>query len=431
MPSRSSSAAVDPGRRAGIGQEHDRRLEALGAVHRHDANLVAAVLHVALHLALGLAQVGEKAGAARAGSLRRRRAPDRGTRRSGRPLRARGGPACARARRRDREWPRRIRRAAHSRRARASASAFSAAVLKRAFASAASSSAYHSVPLRPSAISRRSSSSNPKSGLFSTVAERQIVLGQREEIAERRSDPAPRSAPSSATGRRRRRGCRAPSGPQPWAPRTGAACARGSGCRPARMGRASDASCSPDAIQPLIVSAMRSASRVPRRSRRSSRQAATRHPPARRHRASRSATSRSARRARVRWAAWRISAAVCGQARRARRHRRTRDRLRRKMGATRAERQHRAGRCRQGRVAPLRSVGEAAGPSARTCAAQRPGRNRSTASRRRRQKACGAPRAAPVPEKNSSASASMTSHCSGLVSCASSTRMWSSPPSSL
>ena len=38
---------------------------------------------------------------------------------------------------------------------------------------------------------------------------------------------------------------------------------------------------------------------------------------------------------------------------------------------------------------------------------------------------------APSPAKNSSASACTTSHCSGLVSCASSIRMWSSPPSSL
>ena len=38
---------------------------------------------------------------------------------------------------------------------------------------------------------------------------------------------------------------------------------------------------------------------------------------------------------------------------------------------------------------------------------------------------------APWPAKNSSASAATTPHCSGLVSCASSIRMWSMPPSSL
>ena len=37
---------------------------------------------------------------------------------------------------------------------------------------------------------------------------------------------------------------------------------------------------------------------------------------------------------------------------------------------------------------------------------------------------------APAPAKNSSDSASITCHCAGLVSCASSTRMWSRPPSS-
>ena len=37
---------------------------------------------------------------------------------------------------------------------------------------------------------------------------------------------------------------------------------------------------------------------------------------------------------------------------------------------------------------------------------------------------------APSPAKNSAESASITRHCAGLVSCASSTRMWSRPPSS-
>ena len=54
--------------RAGIGKEDDRRLEPLGAVHGHHPHLVAAMLHVALHLGVGLAQVGEEAG------QRRRRA---------------------------------------------------------------------------------------------------------------------------------------------------------------------------------------------------------------------------------------------------------------------------------------------------------------------------------------------------------------------
>ena len=41
---------------AGVRQEHDRRLEALGAMHRHDADLVALLLHVALDLDVGRAQ---------------------------------------------------------------------------------------------------------------------------------------------------------------------------------------------------------------------------------------------------------------------------------------------------------------------------------------------------------------------------------------
>ena len=68
---------------------------------------------------------------------------------------------------------------------------------------------------------------------------------------------------------------------------------------------------------------------------------------------------------------------------------------------------------------------------ARTTPARRPGRRRSTASRRRRRRACGPSSLAPSPAKNSSASARITCHWRGLVSCASSTRMWSRPRSSL
>ena len=59
---------------------------------------------------------------------------------------------------------------------------------------------------------------------------------------------------------------------------------------------------------------------------------------------------------------------------------------------------------------------------------RRPGRNRSTAFRRRRQIACAQrPSRALAPEKNSAARCLTTCHCSGLVSCASSTRIWSMP----
>ena len=56
---------------------------------------------------------------------------------------------------------------------------------------------------------------------------------------------------------------------------------------------------------------------------------------------------------------------------------------------------------------------------------------RSTASGRRPRRSCERRSWAPSPAKNSAASAATISHCSGLVSCASSIRMWSSPPSSL
>ena len=62
---------------------------------------------------------------------------------------------------------------------------------------------------------------------------------------------------------------------------------------------------------------------------------------------------------------------------------------------------------------------------------RRPGSCRSTASRRRPRTGCGFCSLAPSPAKNSSARRSMIDHCSGLVSCASSTRMWSMPPSIL
>ena len=47
--------ALGPRPHAGIRQEHDRRLQALGAMHRHDADLVALLLHVALDLDVGRA----------------------------------------------------------------------------------------------------------------------------------------------------------------------------------------------------------------------------------------------------------------------------------------------------------------------------------------------------------------------------------------
>ena len=97
-----------------------------------------------------------------------------------------------------------------------------------------------------------------------------------------------------------------------------------------------------------------------------------------------------------------------------------------------AERNDRSsGMARQRLPARCRRAGRRRAPSRRTCAARRPGSCRSTASRRRRRTACASPRAGRSPEKNSCARASMICHCSGLVSCASSTRMWSRPPSSL
>ena len=48
-------------RRGGVDQEHDGRLQPLGAVHRHDADFVARDFHVALHFGVGGAQPRHKA----------------------------------------------------------------------------------------------------------------------------------------------------------------------------------------------------------------------------------------------------------------------------------------------------------------------------------------------------------------------------------
>ncbi len=55
------SRPMRPNVHAGVGQEHDRRLQALGAMHRHDADLVAVLLHVALDLDVAAAQLIDEA----------------------------------------------------------------------------------------------------------------------------------------------------------------------------------------------------------------------------------------------------------------------------------------------------------------------------------------------------------------------------------
>ena len=60
----------------------------------------------------------------------------------------------------------------------------------------------------------------------------------------------------------------------------------------------------------------------------------------------------------------------------------------------------------------------------RTGAARRPGSRRSTASRRPPRTSVRCRSSTPSPAKNSAVSARISAHCRGLVSCASSTRMW-------
>ena len=84
------------------------------------------------------------------------------------------------------------------------------------------------------------------------------------------------------------------------------------------------------------------------------------------------------------------------------------------------------------------AVAEARLPARRSRARRRPGSRRSTASRRRRRRRCAAgvaigPPGAPRPGRRRTppSAPQAISHCAGLVSCASSSSTWSSPPSSL
>ena len=63
-------------RRRGVGEDHDRRLQPLGAVHGHHPHLVAGDLHVALHVGPGRAQPGDEALQRRASRGARSRARD-------------------------------------------------------------------------------------------------------------------------------------------------------------------------------------------------------------------------------------------------------------------------------------------------------------------------------------------------------------------
>ena len=197
---------------------------------------------------------------------------------------------------------------------------------------------------------------------------------------------------------------------------------------PARIGRPSEASLSPLSSHALIVSAMRSARRVagaPTASSSSGDQASAG--------VARRAVSVGQISTRPAWPDALDAVAddvAVGRRPGVRMRRRTRGRRRRAPA-------RRCGTTGRAALAPAPAPALSASRPKRCAhlgehlAARRPGSCRSTASRRRRRTACAPPRAAPLPEKNSCASASMICHCSGLVSCASSTRMWSRPPSSL
>ena len=117
-----------------------------------------------------------------------------------------------------------------------------------------------------------------------------------------------------------------------------------------------------------------------------------------------------------------------GRARPSRRRRRDRP-PRARVGAERND------RCKPNEVesrAPPRGGGapvRAASP--RTFSARRPGTRRSTASRRRRRRTCVGARARLRRREIRRRACSRIAHCAADVSCASSTRIWSMPASSL
>ena len=296
-------------------------------------------------------------------------------------------------------------------------------------AGARRSSSCHSDPLRSGASAIRSSSSRPNSGDFSTDASARSSSGRH-----RKSPSATRSCTAICSVSIRRS---APATPMPRAfsaeTMTGANGARlrtRIRMSPARIGR-------PSRRQHLAgcrasrgwSSAMRAASRTTgeRRAR-----LGQRRPGLRRRRRLIGLLSRpDLDQARVPGAIGDVRDRLArrGQPRRARRI--GEDAVdRRQQRLDRAERQGER-HAPPAHARPRGALRRTRCRPRRTWRAPRPGSCRSTASRRRRQTACAARRVAPCPEKNSSASARITCHCTGLVSCASSTRMWSRPPSSL
>ena len=178
--------AVSGRRRRGVGQKHDRRLQPLGAVHRHHPDFVARDFHVALHLGVGGAQPGHEAlQRCRCLALRRRSASSRNS--SSASLAS--CPSRPRMRARPPSPPstpgiereRRLAAAPRASQAIEARRAASKACVCRALARPALRAA-SPCAARPSL--NRSSSSSPNSGLFSATASARSSSRQQQRVRQ-------------------------------------------------------------------------------------------------------------------------------------------------------------------------------------------------------------------------------------------------------
>ena len=302
--------------------------------------------------------------------------------------------------------------------------------MRGAGAGAAPAARPTAMPLRPCASAIRSSSSRPNSGRLQHRGQRQIVLRQRAARRRAPSDPARRSARSASAGRRRRRRCRAPSAPRPWPAANGARLRTRIRMSPARIGRPSRGQ-QLAAVEPAadgVGDARRRA--APGRARRVA--SAERRPRLGRLGRLVLLGRPDLDEAGVAGAVGDVADGV-GRRRQARRALRVGE-----DGVDRGEqRRDRAERQRERNALPRQPAALGRAPrSSSPMAANMLRRGALEAVDRLLLVADGEQRARPArarpaPAKNSSASAVITCHCTGLVSCASSTRMWSRPPSSL
>ena len=411
------------GLRSCVGQEDDRRLQALGAVHGHDAHLIPARL-ASSRFTSQLARSSQcRNPAARRMARARRRARGPGTRRSGRRL---GAEAAVET------LPRRRRRPSSRRRARrACTKSARAQQPEQLGVGAGEPAARGAARERGQRLRRRarrsansSSSSRPISGLFSTAARVRSSSG-----SSRKRPSATRSMHRDLLEQHMR------STPATGTPLCFSARTRSSTKRVRRRTRTM--------MSPAVIGAVRRRQLCRAAARRAISAAMRFGQPRlgrRRPVAAPSAAPRAAglppspgaqrpeldqRRPRRRGCArgaWTVRVDTA----RARRPVRTPHRPPAAPAAV-----------ERNEISSGTSIRQRSTRSPKRCASRwnaagsAPWKLKIDCLRRRPRRSCAASSRAPSPAKNSSVSAVITCHCSGLVSCASSIRMWSMPPSSL